>query len=84
MIVERGRNDCAAHRRTAVQEQLQLISYAEAMRLAGLRQRVFYERLKDCGVAIFADPADRRRRWILRSDVERLASPAKSREPSRA
>ena len=67
-----------------MQQQLQLVSYAEAMRLAGLRQRVFYERLKDRRVAIFADPADRRRRWILRSDVETLASPAKRREPSRA
>jgi hypothetical protein len=63
-----------------VQEQHQLISYADAMRLAGLRQRVFYERLKDCGVAIFADPADRRRRWLLRSDVEKIASPLKRRE----
>ncbi len=67
-----------------MQEQLQLVSYAEAMRLAGLRQRVFYERLKDRGVAIFADPADRRRRWILRSDVEKIASPLKRREGSRA
>ena len=67
-----------------MQEQHQLISYADAMRLAGLRQRVFYERLKDCGVAIFADPADRRRRWILRSDVETLATPVTRREPSRA
>jgi len=67
-----------------MQQQLQLVTYAEAMRLAGLRQRVFYERLKDRGVATFADPADRRRRWILRSDIETLAEPAKRREPSRA
>ena len=59
-----------------MQEQLQLVTYAEAMRLAGLRQRVFYGRIKDRGVAIFADPADRRRRWILRSDVEKIAEPA--------
>ncbi len=59
-----------------MQQQLQLVTYSEAMRLAGLRQRVFYERLKDRGVTIFADPADRRRRWILRSDVEKLAEPA--------
>jgi hypothetical protein len=45
------------------------------MRLAGLGQRVFYERLKGRGVPIFADQADRRRRWILRDDVEKLAEP---------
>ncbi len=67
-----------------MQEQLQLITYVEAMRLAGIRQRAFYERLKDRGVATFADPADRRRRWILRSDVEKIASPVTRREPSRA
>ncbi len=67
-----------------MQEQRQLVSYAEAMQLAGLRQRVFYERLKGRGVTIFADQADRRRRWILRSDVEKLAEPVKRRGPSRA
>ncbi len=64
-----------------MQEQRQLVSYVEAMRLAGLGQRVFYERLKHRGVTIFADQADRRRRWILRSDVEKLAEPAKRRDP---
>ncbi len=59
-----------------MQQQNQLVGYSEAMRLAGLKQRVFYERLKDRGVAIFTDPADRRRRWILRSDVEKIAEPA--------
>ena len=62
-----------------MQQQLQLVTYAEAMRLSGLRQRVFYERIKDRGVAIFADPADRRRRWILRSDIEKIAEPAQPR-----
>ncbi len=65
-----------------MQQQLQLVTYADAMRLAGLRQRVFYERLKDRGVAIYADPDDRRRRWILRSDIETLAAPAKRRGSS--
>ncbi len=67
-----------------MQQQLQLVTYADAMRLAGLRQRVFYERLKDRGVAIYTDPVDRRRRWILRSDIEKIASPLTRREPSRA
>ncbi len=67
-----------------MQQQNQLVTYAEAMRLAGLRQRTFYEQLKGRGVAIFADPADRRRRWILRSDVETLASPVKRRGDSAA
>lgn len=69
-----------------MQQQLQLVTYTEAMRLAGLRQRVFYERLKDRGVTIFVDPADRRRRWILRSDVEKLAEtrPAKRGEKTAA
>ncbi len=67
-----------------MQEQLQLVTYAEAMRLAGLGQRVFYERLKHRGVTIFADQDDRRRRWILRSDVEKLAEPVKRRERTTA
>ena len=62
-----------------MQEQLQLVSYAETMRLAGLRQRVFYERLKDRRVAIYTDPDDRRRRWILLADIEKIASPLKRR-----
>jgi predicted HTH domain antitoxin len=67
-----------------VQEQLQLVTYAEAMRLAGLRQRVFYERLKHRGVTIYADQDDRRRRWILRDDVAKLAEPVKRRERTTA
>jgi len=78
------RNACATLRRMAVQQQHQLVSYSDAMRLAGIRQRVFYERLKARGVATFADPADRRRRWILRSDVATLASPTKRQESSAA
>jgi hypothetical protein len=57
-----------------VEQQLQLVTYDQAMKLAGLRQRVFYERLKESGVPIYADPRDRRRRWILRADVEKLTT----------
>ncbi len=60
-----------------MQEQLQLVTYVEARRLAGIGQRTFYERLKDRGVAIFTDPTDRRRRWILRSDIATIAEPVK-------
>jgi hypothetical protein len=68
----------------AVQQQLQLITYSDAMRLAGIKQRAFYSRLKSRGVPTFADPADRRRRWVLRSDVATLASPTKRQESSAA
>jgi len=68
----------------AVQQQLQLVSYSDAMRLAGCRQRAFYSRLKLRGIEVYTDSADRRRRWILRSDVEKIASPVKRQEPSAA
>jgi hypothetical protein len=54
------------------------------MRLAGIRQRAFYSRLKKYGVPTFTDAADRRRRWILRSDVATLATPVKRQESSAA
>ncbi len=67
-----------------MQEQRQLVGYPEAMRLAGIRQRAFYSRLKKYGVPTFTDAADRRRRWILRSDVATLATPVKRQESSAA
>jgi hypothetical protein len=54
------------------------------MKLAGVRQRAFYSRLKKYGVPTFTDAADRRRRWILRSDVATLASPVVKRQESSA
>lgn len=50
----------------------QLMTYLEAMKLSGVPRRTFFTRLKDRDIAVFTDPDDRRRRWILRSDVAKL------------
>jgi hypothetical protein len=54
-------------------ETRQLIDYATAMQLTGLQRRTFFNRLKQGQVAIFVDPTDRRKRWLDRRDVLRLA-----------
>jgi predicted DNA-binding transcriptional regulator AlpA len=58
----------------------ELISYATAMQLTGLPQRTFYKRLKQSLVPIYFDSADRRKRWLDRNDVAKLA---RTQEPER-
>lgn len=50
----------------------QLLTYDQAMKLAGVSQRTFYRRLANGLIPIYTDPADRRRRWIDRRDVPLL------------
>jgi len=63
-----------------MEQSRQLVSHPDALRLSGLPRRTFFKRLKAHGIEVYTDPDDRRRRWLLRSDVERIASPLKRRE----
>ena len=69
---------------SAMEQARQLVTHTDAMRLSGLPRRTFFKRIKGHGIVIYTDPDDRRRRWTLRSDVEKIAAPLKRREPSRA
>ncbi len=61
-------------------ETRQLISYETAMKLTGLPRRTFYRRLGSVLIPIYVDPADRRKRWLDRNDVAKLA---RTQEPER-
>ena len=67
-----------------MEQSRQLVTYPDALRLSGMPRRTFFKRIKGHDIAVYIDPDDRRRRWILRSDVETLASPVKRRESSPA
>ncbi len=67
-----------------MEQQRQLVTLADAQRLSGLKRRNFFLRLRAHDVTPFVDPVDRRKRWLLRADVEKIAEPVQRREPSRA
>lgn len=54
-------------------ETRQLISYETAMKLTGLPRRTFYRRLGSVLIPIYVDSADRRKRWLDRNDLDKLA-----------
>ena len=58
-----------------MEQARQLVTHPDAMRLAGIPRRTFFKRMKAHGIVVYTDPEDRRRRWILRSDIEKIASP---------
>jgi hypothetical protein len=63
-----------------MEQSRQLVTHPDAMQLSGLARRTFFKRLKAHGIEVYTDPDDRRRRWLLRSDIEKIASPLKRRE----
>ena len=67
-----------------MEQSRQLVTYSDAMKLSGMPRRTFFKRLKGHDIAVYIDPTDRRRRWLDRRDLEKIAEPVKSREPSRA
>lgn len=66
-------------------ESRQLLTYPDAMQVAGIRRRTFFKRIKERGIAVYIDPTDRRLRWLDRRDIEKLTEPVvRRREESRA
>ena len=63
-----------------MEQSRQLVSHPDALRLSGLPRRTFFRRLNAHGIEVYTDPDDRRRRWLLRSDIEKIAAPLKRRE----
>lgn len=61
-------------------ESRQLLTYQAAQRLSGWGRRAFFERLKEHGIVGYVDPVDRRRKWLDRRDVLRIARAAERRE----
>jgi hypothetical protein len=53
----------------------EFVSWKTIPAALGISERTFYRRVRECGITVFADGRDLRRRLVRRSDIDALLAP---------